>query len=277
MLNRWHPDVEQASTPGPGSISTCSAGRRSSPTPIPACRRSLISGNGSGARSSRSRIQQIDTYLAWCYDPRLSTAAAGQHHAPWWKKLRADVDEGAADSQRSDLLPRADRGRGGALSATGRCQPYARRRSDAARHPHGTRRLPLARRAGEQARPSAVGRGDRQRLELATGLLRARSRTPASSTRRRARDSLLARVPAGQGDRQPLERPVPARQRDDRGARMAPVGSGRSAAEDPRRAAPLLFQTLFDDGPRAGDGRHDHRDGGQRGRRGIRPLGERPG
>ena len=32
-----------------------------------------------------SRIQQIDTYLAWCYDPRLSTAAAGKHHAPWWK------------------------------------------------------------------------------------------------------------------------------------------------------------------------------------------------
>ena len=32
-----------------------------------------------------SRIQQIDTYLAWCYDPRLSTAAAGTHHAPWWK------------------------------------------------------------------------------------------------------------------------------------------------------------------------------------------------
>ena len=43
----------QASTPGPGSISTCSAGRRPSPTPIPACRRSPTSGNGSGARSSR--------------------------------------------------------------------------------------------------------------------------------------------------------------------------------------------------------------------------------
>ena len=32
-----------------------------------------------------SRIQQIDTFVAWCYDPRLSSAAAGAHHAPWWK------------------------------------------------------------------------------------------------------------------------------------------------------------------------------------------------
>ena len=32
-----------------------------------------------------SRIQQIETYLAWCYDPKLSTAAAGRNHAPWWK------------------------------------------------------------------------------------------------------------------------------------------------------------------------------------------------
>ena len=32
-----------------------------------------------------TRIQQIDTYLAWCGDPRLSTAAQGHHHQPWWK------------------------------------------------------------------------------------------------------------------------------------------------------------------------------------------------
>ena len=32
-----------------------------------------------------SRIQQIDTFIAWCYDPRLSTAAHGRNHQPWWK------------------------------------------------------------------------------------------------------------------------------------------------------------------------------------------------
>ena len=120
-----------------------------------------------------SRIQQIDTYLAWCYDPKLSTAAAGKNNAPWWKHYVQTWMNAAAESQRSDLLPRADRGRGGALSATGRCQPYARRGPHSARHPHGTRRLPPPRGAGQQARPPAVGRRDRQRLELAAGVLRA--------------------------------------------------------------------------------------------------------
>ena len=32
-----------------------------------------------------ARIQQIDTFVAWCYDPKLSTAAAGTHNTPWWK------------------------------------------------------------------------------------------------------------------------------------------------------------------------------------------------
>ena len=32
-----------------------------------------------------SRVQSIETYLAWCYDPRLRTAAKGRSHQPWWK------------------------------------------------------------------------------------------------------------------------------------------------------------------------------------------------
>ena len=32
-----------------------------------------------------ARIQQIETFIAWCYDPKLSTAAAGKNNAPWWK------------------------------------------------------------------------------------------------------------------------------------------------------------------------------------------------
>ena len=66
-----------------------------------------------------SRIQQIDTFVAWCYDPKLSTAAAGKNHAPWWKHYIQDVDDAAAESERGDLLPRADRGRDRALSPTG--------------------------------------------------------------------------------------------------------------------------------------------------------------
>ena len=65
------------------------------------------------------RIQQIETYVAWCYDPKLSTAAAGKHNAPWWKHYIRTWMTRPAESQRGDLLPRADRRRGGALSATG--------------------------------------------------------------------------------------------------------------------------------------------------------------
>ena len=36
-----------------------------------------------------SRIQQIETFLAWCYDPKLSTAAHGKGHQPWWKNYLA--------------------------------------------------------------------------------------------------------------------------------------------------------------------------------------------
>ena len=32
-----------------------------------------------------SRIQSIETYLAWCYDPRLSAASKGRNNQPWWK------------------------------------------------------------------------------------------------------------------------------------------------------------------------------------------------
>ena len=36
-----------------------------------------------------SRIQQLETFLAWCYDPKLSTAAHGKGHQPWWKNYLA--------------------------------------------------------------------------------------------------------------------------------------------------------------------------------------------
>ena len=44
-----------------------------------------------------SRIQQIDTYLAWCYDPRLSTAAPARAQRAVVEALRADVDDAAAE------------------------------------------------------------------------------------------------------------------------------------------------------------------------------------
>ena len=73
------------STPGPGSISTCL--RR--PATFPDADTGLSAVAALGQRKRRAflaaRIQQIETYLAWCYDPRLSAAAHGRNHQPWWK------------------------------------------------------------------------------------------------------------------------------------------------------------------------------------------------
>ena len=152
-----------------------------------------------------SRIQQIDTYLAWCYDPKLSTAAVGTHNAPWWKHYaqtwmtrRRNPNEAIyVREQIEDAAARFRQQVDASRTLVADLTPL-----DILTAHEGSR---SARGAGEQARPSAVGGGDRQRLELATGLFRAGSRTPASAPGRRARDSLLALVPAGQGDRQPLE------------------------------------------------------------------------
>ena len=59
------------------------------PARFPAADTGLSAVADLGQRKRRAflagRIQQIETYVAWCYDPKLSTAAAGQHNAPWWK------------------------------------------------------------------------------------------------------------------------------------------------------------------------------------------------
>ena len=223
-----------------------------------------------------SRIQQIETFLAWCYDPKLSTAAHGKGHQPWWKNYLATWAQRKRNpneaiyfrEQIEDAAARFRQQVDASRTLVADLTPL-----DILNAQAGSRLLAeLVNKPGRPPWEGATGSGLNWRLAYSE--LEAERRHLAA--RRRARDSLLARVPAGQGDRQPPERPVPARQRDDRLARMAPVGSRRGAAQDPRRAAPLLFQTLFDDGPRAGDGRHGHRDGGQRGRRGIRPFGECP-
>ena len=107
-----------------------------------------------------SRIQQLETFLAWCYDPKLSTAAHGKGPQPWWKNYLATWRNGSG-IQRSDLLPRADRGRRGALSATGRCQPYAGRGS----HPLNI----LNAQAGSRLLAELVNKPGRPPWEGATG------------------------------------------------------------------------------------------------------------
>ena len=122
-LRHRRPDPDLFLPPAPAG--------RPSPRPIPACRRPPTWGNGSGARSLPSRIQQIDTYPRVVLRPSKLSAAAHGKAATINRGGRAtygNVDETAADSQRSDLRPRTNRGRDRTLSATGRCESYAGRR-----------------------------------------------------------------------------------------------------------------------------------------------------
>ena len=116
-----------------------------------------------------SRIQQIDTYLAWCYDPKLSTAAAGKHNAPWWKNYvhtwmtrRRNPNEAIYfREQIEDATARFRQQVDASRTLVADLTPL-----DILTAHEGSR---VARRAGEQAGLDPVGWGDRQRLELATG------------------------------------------------------------------------------------------------------------
>ena len=49
-----------------------------------------------------TRIQQIHTYLAWCFDPRFSSTARGRNNQPWWKGYVPDVDDAEEEPERGD-------------------------------------------------------------------------------------------------------------------------------------------------------------------------------
>ena len=120
-----------------------------------------------------SRIQQLETFLAWCYDPKLSTAAAGTHNAPWWKhyaqtwmtRRRTPNEAIYVREQIEDAAARFRQQVDASRTLVADLTPLDILNAQAG--------LPAPRRAGQQARPSAVGGGDRQRLELAAGVLRA--------------------------------------------------------------------------------------------------------
>ena len=116
-----------------------------------------------------SRIQSIETYLAWCHDPRLRTAAKGRHHQPWWKTYVKTWMERRKNPHESIYL------REHIEDATARFRQLV----DASRtlvadltpidllDAHAGSRL-----LSELIKPTRrhpVGRGDRQRDELAAG------------------------------------------------------------------------------------------------------------
>ena len=71
------------------------------------------------------RVQDVSAYVAWAYDPGLSTVASGRAGGPWWMAVREELDGAAQERAEVRLPPFLDRSGGGGLSANGRCKPGA--------------------------------------------------------------------------------------------------------------------------------------------------------
>ena len=71
------------------------------------------------------RVQDVSAYVAWAYDPGLSTVASGRTGGPWWMAVREELDGPAAERAEVRLPPFLDRSGGSGLSANGRRKPGA--------------------------------------------------------------------------------------------------------------------------------------------------------
>ena len=46
------------------------------------------------------RVQDVSAYVAWAYDPGLSTVASERAGGPWWMAVREELDGAAAGTRR---------------------------------------------------------------------------------------------------------------------------------------------------------------------------------
>ena len=166
------------------------------------------------------RVQDIQTYIAWTYDPHLSSASKGRSNQAWWKSylqnwlarrrnpqesvyLLTEIEAAATRFRQlvdascalvSDLTPLelldAKAGSGVLSELINRPRPTRRR----------------------------LGGSHRQRHELAAGSQRAGGRAAIPTAGRRARHSVLVAVAPRWCEGKPVERPVPPRCHHDRGA-----------------------------------------------------------
>ena len=70
------------------------------------------------------RVQDVSAYVAWAYDPGLSTVASGRT-GPWWMAVAKNWMARRKNAHESRLPPFLHRSGGSGLSANGRCKPGA--------------------------------------------------------------------------------------------------------------------------------------------------------
>ena len=217
------------------------------------------------------RVQDVSAYVAWAYDPGLSTVASGRTGGPWWMAYAKNWMARRRNAQRSVYLH----------SSIEAAAAGFRQTVDASRAlvddltpftlAQSTRGQRGFERTDEPAR-NAVGRRDRQRHELEVGRLRTRSGAAQPSPGRGARCAVLAALSPRLGPEQSVVRSLPPRCDPDGHARMATAAPRFGAAQDPGRTAPLLLETLLDERPRSGDGGERRGDGGHGSSGGVRPA-----
>ena len=198
------------------------------------------------------RVQDVSAYVAWAYDPGLSTVAS-ERAGPWWMAVAKNWMARRKNAQRSVYLH----------SSIEAAAAGFRQTVDASRalvDDLTPLRLLQAHEASsdfertDQPARNAVGRRDRQRHELAAGRLRTRSGAAQPSPGRGARCAVLAALSPRLGPQQSLGRSLPPRCDPDGHARMASSAARFCPAKDPGRTAPLLLKAVLDERPRSGDG-----------------------
>ena len=197
------------------------------------------------------RVQDVSAYVAWAYDPGLSTVAAGRTGGTRWMAVAKNWMARRRNAQRSIYLHSSIEAASAAFRQT----------VDASRalvDDLTPLRLLKAHEASEvlseltnrPGTPWDGATGSGMNWRLAVSELEAEQPSPG----RGARCAVLIALSPRLGPQQSLGRSLPARCDPDGHARMASPAPRFGPAKDPGRTAPLLLKAVLNERPRSGDG-----------------------
>ena len=207
------------------------------------------------------RVQDVSAYVAWAYDPGLSTVASGRTGGPWWIAVAKNWMARRRNAQRPVYLH----------SSIEAAAAGFRQTVDASRalvddltplrllqaHEASVILSELTNRPGT---PWDGATGSGMNWRLAVSELEAERR----NLRLDGEPVVLSVVAISPryGPRESVSGPLPTRCDPDGHARMASPAPRFGAAKDPGSAAPLLLEALLDERPRSRDGGERGGDGG---------------
>ena len=217
------------------------------------------------------RVQDVSAYVAWAYDPGLSTVAAGRTGGPWWMAYAKNWMARRKNAHESVYLH----------SSIEAAAAGFRQTVDASRalvddltplrllQAHEANGI-LSELTNRPGTPWDGATGSGMNWRLAVSGTRSGAAQPSSG--RGAGGAVLAAFSPRLNPEQSVGRSVPPRCNSDGHARMATAAPRCGPAKDPGSAAPLLLKAVLNERPCAGDGGERGGDGGHGGGGGVRPL-----